>query len=123
MQKDLKIFVRHLRFEALALAILMAALLYRSDASMWWLLIGFPFVDLCMVGYAFGPKTGALTYNLAHNATIPTLLIAVGVIFEIEVLSVIGFVWTFHTAIDRLLGYGLKHNHSFKETHLGKIGK
>lgn len=123
MKNDFKSFLTHLRFEALALAILMAALLYRSDASMWWLLIGFPIIDICMIGYAFGPKTGAVTYNLAHNAAIPTLLIAIGVLFEIEPLSVIGFVWTFHTAVDRILGYGLKHKHSFKDTHMGKIGK
>lgn len=120
---DVTNFVRHLRFEALALAILMAVLLYQTDASMWWLVIGFPLIDLCMIGYAFGPKIGALTYNLAHNATIPTLLIVAGLIFQAESVSVIGFVWTFHTAVDRVLGYGLKHQHSFKETHMGKIGE
>lgn len=121
--QDFTYFIKHLRLEALALAILMVALLYRSEASLWWLIVGFPLVDICMVGYLFGNKTGALFYNLFHNAAIPTLCIATGVITQNELISVIGFVWTFHTAVDRILGYGLKHRHSFHETHLGPLKK
>ncbi|WP_022923235.1 DUF4260 family protein [Serinicoccus marinus] len=31
--------------------------------------------------------------------------------------------WAFHSAVDRLLGYGLKFTDSFAHTHLGEIGK
>ena len=121
--EDFTHFIRHLKFEAVALAILMITLTYKSDYSMWWLLAGFPLIDVCMLGYLVSPKTGALFYNLAHNATFPTLLISFGVITGNGLISIVGFVWTFHTAIDRILGYGLKHKHSFNETHLGPINK
>lgn len=121
--EDFKQFIRHLKLEAVALAILMVALTYKSDYSMWWLLAGFPLVDICMLGYLAGPKAGAIFYNLAHNATLPTLIISFGVITGNGLVSIIGFVWTFHAAVDRILGYGLKHKHSFNETHLGPIKK
>lgn len=120
--KEFASFIRHLKFEALALGALMFALAYRSPYSTWWLLVAFPFVDIGMVGYLINPKVGAQTYNLFHNATFPTALIAVGVIISNDLVSFVGIAWTFHIAVDRLLGYGLKHKHSFKETHLGKIG-
>lgn len=120
---DFKQFITHLRLEALSLALLMVALTYVSDYSLWWILIGFPLVDICIVGYAFGPKVGAVTYNLLHNSTIPTLLITIGVLYDKPLVSLVGFVWTFHTALDRVLGYGLKHKHSFQETHLGSLKK
>lgn len=101
----------------------MTALLHQSDASLWWLLIGFPLIDICMIGYLFGNRIGVFMYNIFHNATIPTLCIAAGVVLQFEVISVVGFVWTFHTAVDRILGYGLKHPHSFHETHLGSLKK
>ena len=122
IHKDFAVFIRHLKLEALALAVLMLVLAYKSPYSMWWLLAAFPFVDLGMLGYGINPKVGAYTYNLLHNATLPTLLIAFGVLGNNDVMSFIGIVWTFHITIDRLLGYGLKHSHSFKETHLGRIG-
>ncbi len=121
--EDFKHFITHLRFESVALAVLMIVLTYKSTYSLWWILIGFPFIDICMVGYLFGPKSGALAYNLIHNATIPTLLISIGVLTSNGILSVIGYVWVFHSAFDRILGYGLKHKHSFNETHMGKIIK
>lgn len=122
MQKDFHTFIRHLKFEAMALAVLMLALAYRSPYNMWWLLVAFPFVDLGMIGYAVNPKVGAFTYNLLHNATFPTLLIAFGVIVDNDLIAFVGIAWTFHIAVDRILGYGLKHQYSFKDTHLGKIG-
>jgi hypothetical protein len=101
----------------------MITLTYYSNAPLWILPATFLLFDIGMVGYFFNPKLGAKTYNLLHNATLPTLLIALGLIVGIEFISIIGICWTFHIAVDRTLGYGLKHSHSFQATHLGKIGK
>ena len=121
--KDFNKFVKHLKLEALALAILMVVLTYYSSAPLWILIVSFPFFDIGMIGYIKNTKAGAITYNLTHNATIPTLIIATGLITHTEWIAVLGFCWSFHIAVDRTLGYGLKHDHSFKETHLGHIGK
>lgn len=121
--KDFKKFIRHLKLEALALAILMVVLTYYSSAPLWILLVSFPFFDIGMIGYIKDTKFGAITYNLTHNATIPTLLIVIGLVSKIEWIALLGFCWSFHIAVDRTLGFGLKHEHSFNETHLGHIGK
>jgi hypothetical protein len=37
-------------------------------------------------------------------------------------LQLAGTVLLFHSAVDRLLGYGLKHLSGFQDTHLGRVG-
>lgn len=123
LSQNLKYFATHLRFEALALAVLMVALTDNLDTPLWVLPVAFPFFDICILGYTISPKIGAFLYNLTHNATIPTLCVTAGVVFDIKWLTVLGFAWTFHTSVDRVLGFGLKHPESFWHTHLGKIGK
>jgi hypothetical protein len=120
---DISKFIRSLRLEGLALAVLMVTLIYFSSAPLWILPATFLLFDLCIIGYAINNKVGAHTYNAIHNATFPTLLIALGLIIETEWISILGICWTFHIAVDRTLGYGLKHEESFTHTHLGKIGK
>lgn len=120
---DFSHFVLHLRFEAFALGLLMLVLAYHNDYSAWWLLWLFIIFDIGMLGYVVGPKFGSITYNVTHNATLPTLLITHGIYTNNTLTAFIGIAWTFHIAIDRCLGYGLKHKHSFKHTHLGKIGQ
>ena len=121
--QDFERFVKHLKWESLSLALLMVVLTHKSPYSLWWLVAGFPVVDAFMIGYIISPKAGAFTYNIGHNMTIPTFLIAYGVFTGTEIVSLVGFVWIFHIAVDRLLGYGLKHKESFHKTHLGNINK
>lgn len=121
--KNFETFIRHLRLEAIALAILMVVLTHKTDYSLWVLLLTFPLFDIGMIGYLKDTKTGALFYNISHNLTVPTLLIASGVYFSKDTVSVIGFCWTFHIAVDRALGFGLKHEESFHHTHMGTIRK
>ncbi len=123
MHKDFKKFVAHLRIEALALAGLMTALTYKSGTPLWVLPATFMVFDISMIGYMVSTRIGALTYNSVHNSTIPTLAIIYGALYDAKTISVVGFCWTFHIAVDRILGFGLKHKTSFHHTHLGKIGK
>ena len=120
---DFEKFIRSLRLEGLALAILMVVLIYNSTAPLWILPATFLLFDISIIGYKFSNKIGAKTYNFIHNATIPTILIAAGLLIDVEWVSILGICWTFHIAVDRTLGYGLKHEESFTHTHLGKIGK
>jgi Domain of unknown function (DUF4260) len=118
---DFSIFVRRLKLEAVALALLMVVLMLESSAPFWIMPASFLLFDIGMIGYAFNPRIGSITYNALHNLTVPTLCIVGGIISGIEPLSVIGYCWTFHIAVDRALGFGLKHKHSFHDTHLGHI--
>ena len=119
--KEFEKFVRHLKFESLALAILMVVLTYKSPYSMWWLVVLFLVFDIGMVGYLFNEKIGALTYNQMHNYTVPTLLIVLGILTNTSWISLIGYAWIFHISVDRVLGFGLKEKSSFHHTHLGKL--
>lgn len=121
MPEELQHIVRHLKLEALSLAVLMFVLTFTANAPFWLPLAVFPVFDIGMIGYLSNPKHGSLTYNVMHNATIPTLFIAVGVLFDVKSVAIIGYVWTFHIAVDRALGFGLKYKTSFYRTHLGEI--
>lgn len=71
-----------------------------------------------MIGYLAGLYIGARTYNAFHNHLIPILLGFAGVIVEFQILTAISTIWVAHIGIDRALGYGLKYQTGFKDTHL-----
>jgi hypothetical protein len=79
--------------------------------------------DLSFTGYAFGAKTGAWVYNLAHHKGIAIALYLTGCYIMMPQLQLAGVVLFSHSCIDRLFGYGLKYEKGFKFTHLGEIGK
>lgn len=90
----------------------------------WWV---FPacllLPDLSMVGYLGGAKTGARLYNLFHNKFVAILVLIAGFWLSISCLALAGIILLGHSAMDRMLGYGLKLDAGFEHTHLGRIGK
>ena len=90
----------------------------------WWVFWAWLLApDLSMVGYLVNPKIGAWLYNLFHH---PALAVAVGIVgtyLHNTELQLAGCILFGHSAMDRVLGYGLKHEDSFQNTHLGRIGK
>ena len=76
-----------------------------------------------MVGYLFGPKAGALTYNVFHHKGIAAGLYVAGMLFNNFELQFAGLLLFGHSSFDRILGYGLKHDDNFHNTHLGWIGQ
>ena len=88
----------------------------------WWLypaLILTP--DIGMIGYAINASTGAMTYNLFHHRGIAILIGFIGFWWLIPELQLTGIILFGHSSMDRMLGYGLKFNSGFKDTHLGKL--
>jgi hypothetical protein len=79
--------------------------------------------DLSMLGFFAGPRAGALAYNLAHTLIGPVALATVAWLAESDIALQIALIWAFHIAADRALGYGLKLPTSFRDTHLGRIGR
>jgi hypothetical protein len=77
--------------------------------------------DVSMVGYMAGPRTGARTYNLMHTYVAPAALAAIGYFGNVPALLPLSVIWSAHIGFDRLLGYGLKYETGFKDTHLGKV--
>jgi len=77
--------------------------------------------DLSMIGYSINLRMGALFYNLGHTHVFPAALIAAGMLASSSWSLAIGLIWCAHIGFDRMVGYGLKCDSSFKETHLQKV--
>ena len=111
-----------LKTEELAEALL-ALVVFAHLPYAWWVLPAtFLVPDLSMLGYLAGPRVGAFCYNLAHHKTLAFALSMAGWGLGQPVLLLAGTVLLFHIAVDRLLGYGLKHATGFQHTHLGRLG-
>ena len=90
----------------------------------WWVFLAWLLTpDLSMIGYVVNARVGAWLYNLVHHQGLALLLLVAGVYFSLPGLVLTGIVLFGHSAMDRLLGYGLKYPDDFKHTHLGWIGK
>jgi uncharacterized protein DUF4260 len=104
--------------------LLLSLLLYSKLGDSWLLfalLILAP--DLFMVGYLRGPRAGAALYNLGHTWLLPGILAVAGVLGGSEPAAALAVIWLGHIGADRLMGYGLKLETSFQDTHLGRIGR
>ncbi len=112
-----------LRAEAIA-AFVAGAALYLWLGAPWFLLIPLLLVpDASMIGYLHTPKTGALTYNLVHNWATGLIVLGVGLWLPSFPVAGAGAVLVAHVGMDRALGYGLKLQSAFQDTHLGRIGR
>jgi hypothetical protein len=116
--------LRILRSEGLVLlAVALAAFFTALDEPFWLVPLLLFAPDLFMVGYARSTRTGAALYNFAHSYPAPALLGAVAVAASDHLWQAVALVWFAHIGMDRALGYGLKYDGSFQQTHLGQIGR
>lgn len=88
----------------------------------WWFLALILTPDIGMLGYLFGKRLGAITYNLFHHKGLAIILYFVGMYFSSPIIQLAGIILFSHASLDRVFGYGLKYNKGFKYTHLGEIG-
>jgi len=90
----------------------------------WWLFPVLLFLpDIGMLGYIINTKMGAITYNIFHHKGLAIVIGLLGVYLQNELWMLMGIILFSHAALDRILGYGLKYQDNFKNTHLGKIGQ
>lgn len=97
--------------------------IYNLHLSLWIWAILFFSPDIGMLGYLVNTKVGAAMYNLFHHKGIAIVLAAAGYYFHYDVMITIGILLFAHSSFDRMLGYGLKYQDSFKNTHLGSLEK
>jgi hypothetical protein len=112
-----------LRAEGLTVLALAVALYWRGGFS--WILFAVLFLvpDVSMLGYFINPRIGAACYNAVHTYVGPFLLALIGLFAGAPICMAIALIWAAHIGFDRLLGYGLKYQTAFTDTHLGKIGR
>jgi hypothetical protein len=110
-----------LRLEGLA-AFTISILLYaRHDAS-WLMLVVLALApDLSALGFLGGPRAGTIAYNIAHTYTVPAILGVAGLLGDSDLAIALALIWTAHIGMDRAIGYGLKYESAFKDTHLSRV--
>ena len=113
---------RHLiRAEGIAVAAA-AVVLFFYEGYPWWVLLVLALApDLSAVGYVFGPRVGAASYDAVHTYVGPVVLGLAGVVWESDAATMIALVWLAHIGVDRAVGYGLKYPTRFDDTHLQRI--
>ena len=90
----------------------------------WWAFVLLLIVpDVSMAGYLRGPRVGAIVYNVAHDLATGVAVAGVGLAIGSVPVTAAGAILVAHSGMDRMVGYGLKLPSSFKDTHLGRIGR
>lgn len=96
--------------------------LFNELSFSWWVFLALILIpDIGMLGYIINNKAGAFCYNLTHHKGIAFIITMLGWYFQLETATLIGVILLGHSSMDRILGYGLKYQDSFKNTHLGKL--
>ena len=105
------------------LAVLVAAIVcYGYQGYSWLAFILLLLVpDLVMVGYLVNNQVGSIVYNLGHSYVLPLLLGVLSLLFEAPLGLQLALIWLAHIGMDRSMGYGLKYEDGFKETHLSRV--
>ena len=88
---------------------------------LYWALFLAP--DISMLGYLINTKVGAFFYNLFHHKALAIVIYLSGCYSHSEILQLTGLVLFGHSSFDRMMGYGLKYDDRFSNTHLRQIGK
>jgi hypothetical protein len=114
-----------LKLEEAAMAAIGIYLLsiYNLNLSLWVWIILFFTPDIGMLGYLINTRIGAFIYNFFHHKGIAIVLAATGYYFGNDVFTAVGILFFAHASFDRIMGYGLKYEDSFKNTNLGSLEK
>lgn len=88
----------------------------------WWVFPALILVpDIGMLGYTLSNKVGAAMYNIFHHKGLAIAIAILGFYTQNEVVLLAGTILFSHSALDRIMGYGLKYNTGFRFTHLGDL--
>ena len=110
-----------LRLEGLAVLVASVVLYFHADFGWVLLLVLFLAPDLSFVGYAFGPRIGAIAYDATHTEIWPVAVGVAGIVGDSGRATQIALIWLVHIGTDRLIGYGLKYPAAFRDTHLQRV--
>jgi len=112
-----------IQLEEIGLFLLGIYLFNQLPYDWWWFLALLLTPDLSMIGYFFGKKAGAVSYNFFHHRGVAVLAYLLGVQYANPVIELMGAILFAHASMDRIFGFGLKYEKGFKFTHLNEIGK
>jgi hypothetical protein len=112
-----------LRLEGLA-AFGAGLALFGASGGNWLFIIPLLLLpDISAAGFVAGSRVGTFTYNLVHNWAPGLVILALAVLLASPGLELVAAILIAHVGMDRAAGYGLKLPNSFKDTHLGRMGR
>jgi hypothetical protein len=112
-----------LRLEGLA-AFGAGLALFGASGGNWLFIIPLLLLpDISAAGFVAGSRVGTFTYNLVHNWAPGLGILALAVLLASPGLELVAAILIAHVGMDRAAGYGLKLPNSFKDTHLGRMGR
>lgn len=77
--------------------------------------------DVAMLGYKINDRVGAAIYNIAHFYGLPLALGLIALFAGWTTGLALALIWLAHISMDRALGFGLKYETAFQDTHLGRV--
>jgi hypothetical protein len=110
-----------LHIEGAAVLFAICVLYQQVHGSWLWFGLLFPAPDFSMLGYLANERVGAAVYNLGHTYMMPLLLLLVLWRFGQTSYVWLSLIWLAHIGFDRMLGYGLKYETAFNDTHFQKV--
>lgn len=116
----MKTIVTQLRCEALATFTVFVVLYGQADGDWNTFALLFFVPDLSILLYLVNSRVGGMAYNAAHFYGFPVALFLFGLYLGTTEYTPFALLWAAHLSFDRMLGWGLKLEHSFFSTHLGE---
>lgn len=88
----------------------------------WWLFIVLLFApDLVFIIYMLDKNIGTIAYNIMHTYSLPIALGLTSLLGGWQFGILLALIWFAHIGLDRTIGYGLKYQTAFKDTHLNRV--
>lgn len=109
-----------LRIEGFSALVAGLVVYFEVGGPLWLFVLLALAPDISMMGYLGGSRIGSLSYNIAHTYVLPLGLAGIGVWTNSATVIQVAAVWVGHIGFDRMLGFGLKYDTGFSDTHLGK---
>src|SRR5262245_29756288 len=95
---------RWVRADAAGLLVITLWAVTITNSTWIWFWALFLVPDLSMIGYVFGPRVGAVTYNAGHLYAWPAGLLAAGVAYQAPLAPTAALRWIPHIAFDNVVG-------------------
>ncbi|HEY8947376.1 MAG TPA: DUF4260 domain-containing protein [Rhizomicrobium sp.] len=109
---------RLLQLEGLAMLAASAGLYQHIGGNWTQAAILFFVPDVIFLAYLFGPRIGAIGYNIVHSMIGPLLLAGWSVMSDNHIALAMSLIWMAHIGFDRAIGAGLKYASGFGDTHI-----
>jgi hypothetical protein len=97
-------------------------MLYGLEGGSWRVfLLCFMLPDISLLGYLANARVGAIFYNAIHSQVAPLALAGYSAASGSHAGLLAALIWLAHIGFDRMIGFGLKYQVRFKDTHLNPV--